>query len=251
VESIHTDPVNHRVETYTMTDTSAVNISDLSFMWKKNTATATDLTNTVTPTLTIPHWSIKKGERVFLQGHSGSGKTTLLNILAGILVADSGKVAILGTDICQLTQSQRDRYRARHLGIIFQQFNLIPYLSIIDNIRLSHTFISVNKTSTNHDEHLLSLCDSLGLDSGLFKQQANQLSVGQQQRVAIARALYHQPDIIIADEPTSALDSHHRDEFIQLLLQHSQKNNSTVIFVSHDNALANSFDRCDTIHQLL
>jgi putative ABC transport system ATP-binding protein len=189
-------------------------------------------------TLDIENWSIAKRSRIFLYGPSGSGKSTLLNTITGILKPQYGSIDILGQDLVQLSQNTRDKFRAQHMGVIFQQFNLIPYLSTADNIQISNGFTDrpANK------ERLLELTKPLGLHQELLDQKANQLSVGQQQRVAVARALYHQPDIIIADEPTSSLDSDNRDEFIKLLLEQSTANKSTVIFVSHDKQLATHFD---------
>ena len=208
---------------------SAVSIEDVEFYWSK----------AVAPTLHIKEWHISKGQSVFLYGRSGSGKSTLLNIIAGILEPQQGVVSILDQDITHLGQVEKDRFRARHMGVIFQQFNLIPYLSVMDNIQLSQTFSAANRSK----EQMVQLVEQLGLSADLLRRQANQLSVGQQQRVAVARALHHQPEIIIADEPTSALDAETRDEFIELLLQQAKTNNSAVLFVSHDKSLACYFDQ--------
>jgi putative ABC transport system ATP-binding protein len=218
-----------------MNHSVAVNLQNVHFSWSKGASTP--------PTINLKNWQVAQGERVFLQGSSGTGKSTLLNILTGILLPDQGSVNILGTEINTLKHHQRDRFRAQHLGVIFQQFNLIPYLSINDNIRLSQTFSGVQQP----DDRIHILCEQLNLNPALLKQQAKQLSVGQQQRVAVARALYHQPQLIIADEPTSALDSDSRDEFIRLLLTQSQQTNSAVIFVSHDKSIAAHFDRVDDL----
>jgi putative ABC transport system ATP-binding protein len=218
-----------------MTESPAIILNDVHFSWSKNRST--------TPFIHIPHWQIAQGERVFLQGPSGTGKSTVLNLLSGILLADSGKITVLGQDLQQLNNRKRDQFRARHLGVIFQQFNLLPYLSVKDNILLSQTFSNVPQET----QRLHELCEQLQLAPSLLEQAASQLSVGQQQRIAVARALYHKPNIIIADEPTSALDSNTRDEFIHLLLTQSQKTNSTVIFVSHDQSIAEHFDRIDNL----
>ncbi|MFT7490794.1 MAG: putative ABC transport system ATP-binding protein [Pseudohongiellaceae bacterium] len=208
---------------------SAVSIEDVEFYWSK----------AVAPTLNIKEWHINKGQSVFLYGRSGSGKSTLLNIITGILEPQQGVVRILDQDITRLGQVEKDRFRARHMGVIFQQFNLIPYLSVMDNIQLSQTFSAANRSK----EQMVHLVEQLGLSADLLRRKANQLSVGQQQRVAVARALHHQPEIIIADEPTSALDAETRDEFIELLLQQAATNNSAVLFVSHDKSLACYFDQ--------
>ncbi|MDV6345737.1 ABC transporter ATP-binding protein [Nitrosomonas sp. Is37] len=189
--------------------------------------------------LDIPEWHIARGERVFLKGPSGSGKSTLLNLLAGILVANKGSIEILGQNLGALSARKRDRFRAAHIGIVFQQFNLIHYLSILDNIRLAAHF--GNKGKTGLELTAKQLFEALGLDKALITKKASNLSVGQQQRVAIARALINAPEILIVDEPTSALDSDTRDTFMKVLLQISQTQGNTLIFVSHDTALTSHF----------
>jgi len=216
--------------------TQAISLQDVTFQWP----------NTSSPTLDIKKWHIDKGQSLFLYGRSGSGKSTLLNIIAGILEPQQGIVKILDNDITRLGQAEKDRFRARHIGFIFQQFNLIPYLSVADNIQLSQTFSAAKRNT----EQMIQLVEQLGLSASLLSRKANQLSVGQQQRVAVARALHHQPEIIIADEPTSALDTETRDEFIELLLQQAKKNTSTVLFVSHDKSLASYFDQTIDLQQL-
>jgi putative ABC transport system ATP-binding protein len=223
-------------DTTDLQKTHAISIHDVKFYWPKAT----------TPTLNIKEWHIEKGQSVFIYGRSGSGKSTLLNILAGILEPQQGAVNILDENIIDLKQVKKDRFRAQHMGVIFQQFNLIPYLSVADNIQLSQTFSAAKRTQ----EQMIQLVNQLGLSETLLSRQANQLSVGQQQRVAVARALHHQPEIIIADEPTSALDTETRDEFIKLLLAQTKKNNSTVLFVSHDKSLASYFDQTIDLQQL-
>lgn len=214
----------------------AISMQDVKFQWAKADS----------PTVNIKKWRIDKGQSVFLYGRSGSGKSTLLNIIAGILEPQQGSVNILGQDITHLSQVQKDRFRARHMGVIFQQFNLIPYLSVVDNIQLSQTFSTAKRTKAD----MVHLIEQLGLSTDLLQRKANQLSIGQQQRVAVARALHHQPEIIIADEPTSALDTETRDEFIELLLQQAKTNNSTVLFVSHDKSLACYFDQVIDLQEL-
>jgi putative ABC transport system ATP-binding protein len=228
--------MNITSNTTALQNTLAISMRDVKFYWPKATA----------PTLNINEWHVEKGQSVFIYGRSGSGKSTLLNILAGILEPQQGVVNILNENIINLKQVKKDRFRARHMGVIFQQFNLIPYLSVADNIQLSQTFSAAKRTQ----EQMIKLVNQLGLSESLLSRKANQLSVGQQQRVAVARALHHQPEIIIADEPTSALDTETRDEFIQLLLDQTKKNNSTVLFVSHDKNLASYFDQTIDLQQL-
>lgn len=215
--------------------TNLVEIQNLKFKYPS----ALDLT------LDIPQLSIPKGSKVFLHGPSGTGKSTLLEILAGVLPADEGSVKILNQDLCQLNSSQKDQFRSHHIGYIFQSFNLIPYLTVKENIALPLYFSSGKrqKVSLQQEEAIiLDLTQTLGIDSLLYKK-VTELSVGQQQRVAAARALIGSPEIILADEPTSALDYDHRERFIKLLFSIADKNNSTVIFVSHDKTLEKIFDQ--------
>lgn len=193
--------------------------------------------------------SLRAGEREFvaLLGPSGCGKSTLLSLLAGVLVADEGRVTLLGHDWSKLSGTQRDRCRVAHVGYIFQQFNLLPYLSVLDNVLLPCRFsarreaqAARNGSSRDEAEHLL---DQMGLDRSLWKRQALQLSVGQQQRVAAARALIGQPEVVIADEPTSALDEDRREAFLDVLLTACAVNHSALVFVSHDQRIAPRFAR--------
>ena len=199
------------------------------------------------PLLNISNLRIERGEHIFLYGPSGSGKTSLLNILAGINIPQRGSVDILGESLIDLSQRQRDKFRAKHMGIIFQQFNLITYLSVLDNLLLRAEFAIQDKTEAK--QKAVELLTSLGL-SELLHKKAQDLSVGQQQRVAVARALINSPDIIIADEPTSALDSDNRDAFIELLFANAQAVNATIVFVSHDKTLSHFFSRSLDIRTL-
>jgi putative ABC transport system ATP-binding protein len=200
------------------------------------------------PCLDISAFDAKAGERVFLYGPSGSGKSTLLGLLGGVLVAESGTIQLLGNELSQLSQSKRDQVRADHIGYIFQQFNLIPYLTVIENVWLPCQFshlrltktISGGKTLKAEAERLLSQLD---IHPSLWHQPVTQLSVGQQQRVAAARALIGRPEIIIADEPTSALDADRQTAFIELLLRECTEANAMLLFVSHDRRLASHFHR--------
>lgn len=192
------------------------------------------------PVLQIDSWRVNRGEAVFLKGASGTGKSTLLNLLAGVLTPTSGQVQLLGTDLGKLSSRQRDRFRANHVGMVFQQFNLVPYLSVMDNLRLAAHFGPL--TGAAAESKARHLFAALQLHESLFAQKAQHLSVGQQQRVAIARALINEPEVIIADEPTSALDSDLRDEFMAMLLSICNAGGKTLIFVSHDAAIAQHFE---------
>lgn len=209
-----------------------INLTDVRFRWPKQE----------TDQLAIPHLSINRGEHLFIKGASGSGKTTLLNLLAGIILPKSGSIEILGKNLAQLSARQRDQFRADHLGIIFQQFNLLPYLSILDNVQLPCSF-SKRRQSMEPDSLAAAreLLLQLGIDETLMIKSVDKLSVGQQQRTAVARALLGSPEVIIADEPTSALDSENQGRFLDLLFSQTEKRNGTIVFVSHDERLAKHF----------
>ncbi|MFC7290367.1 ABC transporter ATP-binding protein [Hirschia litorea] len=222
-----------------MTDTSfAIEVKNLRFQWKSDQ-----------PILDIPSLVLTRGSHTFLKGSSGSGKSTLLSILAGIIKPDQGEVFIQGADFLSLSPSKKDQFRSEHMGIIFQMFNLLPFLSVSDNICLPCRFSSARKQKAiqkfgsleEEGKHLLS---ALGMaPSNVWDRAVGELSVGQQQRVAAARALIGAPDLIIADEPTSALDTDNRDSFINLLSQQAKEHDTTLLFVSHDENLAGHFDK--------
>jgi putative ABC transport system ATP-binding protein len=192
--------------------------------------------------LAIDELDIAGGEAVFLHGPSGCGKSTLLGLLAGVLLARSGSVSVRGQDWAALSGARRDAARADHLGYIFQQFNLLPYLSVLDNVRLPCRFSKLRAQRTPADG-AQSLLARVGLPETLWARPAAELSVGQQQRVAAARALIGAPELVIADEPTSALDAALREGFMALLLGAVREHRSTLVFVSHDERLAERFDR--------
>jgi putative ABC transport system ATP-binding protein len=189
--------------------------------------------------------SIARGETVFLHGPSGSGKTTLLGLLAGVLRADRGAVRILGTDLTRLASGERDAFRAQHLGYVFQQFNLIPYLSVRENILLP-VRLDAGRRARLRGADPVGAANALAADldiAGALDAPVTELSVGQQQRVAVARSLIASPEVIICDEPTSALDSDRRERFLQLLFASCAKAGATLVFVSHDMSLRPLFSR--------
>ena len=188
------------------------------------------------------------GRTLFLHGPSGCGKSTLLGLMAGVLRAQQGSVSLLGQSWAELPAGARDARRADHVGVIFQQFNLLPYLTVLDNVLLPCRFSKLRaarctgspaSTPTTTAQALL---QRMGLQADLWQRRADALSVGQQQRVAAARALLGAPELVIADEPTSALDTALRDGFMDLLLGACAANRSTLVFVSHDERLAHRFD---------
>lgn len=201
-----------------------------------------------TPSLLLDSFEITPKQSVFLYGASGSGKSTLLNLISGILLPNVGKVHVLGENLNAMSSSRRDKFRAKKIGVVFQQFNLISHLSVLDNIKLAAHFAS-NKQADLVEQAWL-LFNELNLSEGLIEQRADSLSVGQKQRVAIARALINKPEIILADEPTSALDADNRDGFMQLLMNICQQHEITLLFVSHDQSLRSHFTRTLDMRQL-
>jgi putative ABC transport system ATP-binding protein len=182
----------------------------------------------------IPLLEVVAGEKIFLYGPSGSGKTTLLGVMAGVLAAQSGAVRVLGQDLQVLSGAQRDAFRGEHIGFIFQMFNLIPYLSVFNNIALPcrlHGGRMARLGRKDLTQAAADIANRLGI-GGLLDERVLYLSVGQQQRVTAARALISEPELIIADEPTSSLDADHRDSFLRLLFENCSQTGSTVLFVS-------------------
>jgi putative ABC transport system ATP-binding protein len=193
--------------------------------------------------LHIPSLVVGHKERVFLYGPSGSGKTTLLGLLAGVLRATEGSVRVLGRDLTRLSSAQRDAFRGSHIGYIFQLFNLIPYLSVSENIVLPCRLHGERRQRLGGQSLEAAVgvaAERLGIVP-LLHQKVTRLSVGEQQRVAAARALIGTPEVILADEPTSSLDHDHRERFLELLFDCTDEAGSTLIFVSHDRTLMSMF----------
>ncbi|WP_438864141.1 ABC transporter ATP-binding protein [Neptunicella sp.] len=220
-----------------MSPAYALQIDQLEFSWPASKL------KQAKPLISIEHLTLQQGRRLFVQGASGTGKSTFLSLLAGINIAQQGEISLLGQPMSQLSSAKRDQFRARHIGYVFQQFNLLPYLNVLENVQLAGVFASHQQ---NSDVLLAKTRDTLrqlNIPEGLFSQPVGQLSVGQQQRVAIARALYNNPEIIIADEPTSALDKQNCASFMQVLLSLVEEMGSTLIFVSHDPELQKEFEQ--------
>jgi len=223
-----------------------IDISNIEFNWTDSQAAL----------LKIASLNLRRGEKLFIHGPSGCGKSTLLNLITGVLAPTQGEIKLLGTNLQDLNQTDRDQFRVDHMGIIFQQFNLIPYLNVLENIALSCAFskkrkemLSIQKCKLeNEAQRLLS---SLGLESTtILTKNVTELSTGQQQRVAAARALIGSPEMIIADEPTSALDQDTKNGFLKLLFNEAKHSNSSILFVSHDLSLSSHFDRTVSFHEI-
>lgn len=226
--------------------THTIQLRDLAYRWPGQKH---DL-------LKVPDLHVSAGERLFLMGASGSGKSTLLSLLGGVILPAKGLVEILGQDITRMKAAERDEYRGSHMGYIFQQFNLVPYLSVIDNVTLPCRFsearrMKITGKGSSPSEEAKRLLDHLGISGReLLRKPVTELSVGQQQRVAAARALVGSPELILADEPTSSLDSGVQEAFVKLLFQECSEQHSTLVFVSHDARFGRLFDRSIQLRRL-
>ena len=216
----------------TLTILNAIDLNNVEFSYSENADKNT---------LKIKSWQVKQGQQLFMHGPSGSGKSTLLNLICGLTLPNKGDIHLFEQSLNNMSNRQRDKFRASHIGYIFQKFNLIDYLSAVENIKLAN-YLSPKSTPENFLVQIHKILTSLNLSIKDWNRPVNQLSVGQQQRVGIARALINKPKLIIADEPTSSIDQASRDSFISLLSSMCQQHNSTLLFVSHDMNLRKHFD---------
>ncbi|WP_218139582.1 ATP-binding cassette domain-containing protein [Thalassotalea agarivorans] len=220
-----------------------IKAESIVFMWPKSSSF----------TLSIDHLTVTKGEKVFIQGASGCGKTTLLSLLSGVNRTHSGQLSVLGSQLSSLSGGQRDQFRADHIGVVFQLFNLLPYLTAIENVVLACKFSkqraqkAIAKSGSLEQEAIRLLAKLELSNQQLLNKPVGQLSIGQQQRIAAARALIGSPDIIIADEPTSSLDHEVSESFLDLLFTEIEACNATLLFVSHDTRLKERFDSTWTL----
>jgi putative ABC transport system ATP-binding protein len=191
--------------------------------------------------LNIEKFILKKSDSILIYGESGAGKSTFLNLLSGTVNPQEGIIKILGKNITAASSFRKDKIRGDHFGIVFQTFNLLPYLTVKNNILLGKAYSNRKQSLSNNDE-IKMIMDKLSLNfNELINRKAFELSIGQQQRVAVARALIGKPEIILADEPTSALDKNNQKEFIDLLFKSLNENEQGLIMVSHDKKLSNKF----------
>ncbi|MDX1303500.1 ATP-binding cassette domain-containing protein [Photobacterium sp.] len=221
---------------------NVIELSNLTFRWPKQTENLLD----------IPSLTINQGEKVFIKGPSGSGKSSLLSLLTGISQPTTGKINLLQQSFSHLESTQRDKFRADHIGYIFQMFNLLPYLSVIDNVLLPCRFSARRRVQINNrlEAEAKRILTQLHLPQRCLNRPISELSIGQQQRVAAARAIIGQPELLIADEPTSALDHDNREAFIALLMKECEQAQTTLLFVSHDETLESLFDRSIALNDI-
>ena len=187
--------------------------------------------------LDIPQWCVQEGERVAIWGPSGSGKSTLLNVLAGLLPATNGSIKVCGRALEDMTEAQRDAFRAQNIGIVFQNFNLLHGFTALENVLVGMTF-SPRKPDVAEAEHLLS---EVGLSHRL-NYLPSQLSLGEQQRVAVARALANRPKLLLADEPTSSLHPVNKEDVVRLLWDMCDHYGCTLVLVTHEREVISHFD---------
>ncbi|MEE8106768.1 MAG: ABC transporter ATP-binding protein [Planctomycetota bacterium] len=184
----------------------------------------------------VPEFALDAGAHIALQGSSGSGKTTFLHLIAGILAADNGRIRIAGEEITGLSEAERDRARAQHIGYVFQTFNLLQGYTALENVTLAMRFgAGVDRAKAE------SLLERVGLGDRMA-YRPRQLSVGQQQRVAVARALANGPQLVLADEPTGNLDRTHAFEAVDLIREVCRENEAALLLVSHDAAILDRFE---------
>lgn len=216
---------------------AVLTVKDMRFAWPASSAT-----------VEIPELNVSAGEHWLIEGPSGSGKSTLLQLLGGVLLPQRGKIQLLGQSWSALNAPQRDRRRADCVGFVFQQFNLVPYLSALENVLLPCRFSEPRRLEAEKTGPIVNearrLLDALGLGTpDLHRRKSARLSVGQQQRLAAARALIGRPALVLADEPTSALDADNRNAFLELLFAEARNTGTAIIVVSHDATLRPHFGR--------
>lgn len=195
--------------------------------------------------LRIDELDVESGEKLAIIGPSGSGKTTLLNLLSGIEAASQGSVSVAGSNLTPLSDAQRRDFRSAHIGFVFQQFELLDYLNVADNIALPFMInqsLAAQRETLGSKSRIAELAASMGIGDKL-NRHPEKLSQGEKQRVAICRALVADPQLILADEPTGNLDPANKSRTLDLLFQHADDSQQTLIVVTHDMSIVDGFDR--------
>jgi putative ABC transport system ATP-binding protein len=200
--------------------------------------------------LSVPELVLQAGETIALLGPSGSGKTTLLNLLAGILTPLTGNILLNGENLSALTDGQRRQHRLRHMGMIFQSFELLDYLDVRDNILLQGRLCHSQRTDKNLEQQARQIAEDLGLGDK-WRRNSKALSQGERQRVAVCRALLLNPGLVLADEPTGNLDPENKIAVLKKLIANCKQHQRILLTVTHDHSLLAEFDRVLDIASLM
>ena len=198
--------------------------------------------------LQIDELSVDQGEGLAVVGPSGSGKTTLLHLMAGIIVPEAGRVAVNGTDLTKLPDTARRDFRISHIGLVFQEFELLEYLDVLDNILLPYRISPALGLGRDVQERAEGLAERVGVGDKL-RRLSGRLSHGEKQRVAVCRALLTEPKLLLADEPTGNLDPSNKGRVLEILLECARESGATLITVTHDMSLVDRFDRVIDLSQ--
>lgn len=199
--------------------------------------------------LRVPELAIGSKETVAIAGPSGSGKTTLLNLIAGTATPTSGTIRIGDTEVANLDETQRREFRIRRIGLVFQEFELLEYLDVLDNILLPYRIATSLDVTARVRKRATSLASEVGIGDKLRRHPAH-LSHGERQRVAVCRALLAEPDLLLADEPTGNLDPANRDRVLDILFDYVSRRSATLVTVTHDHELFDRFARVIDIRDL-
>ncbi len=199
--------------------------------------------------LCVANLQIEGGEKVAIIGSSGSGKTTLLNLVAGVILPTSGDIRVCDTEVSALSREDRQDFRARTMGMIFQEFELLDYLNIVDNVLLPYRISPVIELDAAARQRAELLVQEAGL-SGMCRRYPRRLSQGERQRIAVCRALVTRPEVLVCDEPTGNLDPYNRDRMIETLFRYSDEMRAALVIVTHDHAILERFDRTVDIKEL-
>ena len=200
--------------------------------------------------LNVPDLRVENGERVAVVGPSGSGKTTLLNLIAGILQPKSGAIVVAGHKLAKLDDGAVRNFRIENIGLVFQEFELLEYLDVLDNVLLPYRINSSLKLTDDVRQRVVDLLESVGIGD-MLDRYPDQLSQGERQRVAVCRALLVKPSLLLADEPTGNLDPANKGRVLDILIDYAAANDATLVTVTHDRDLLDRFARVIDFRQFL